>query len=138
MINCLQRTLSRQAEIDLSEYGLSGVQMHTLIYLRIKGLHDEKVCQRDIERETGLRPSSVSSMITVLEKNGFIVREQSQSDARTKYLTLSEKGLKVCIDHKKIVDSGDRFIEEALTPEEQENFKYLLDKILDYSKQNSK
>jgi DNA-binding MarR family transcriptional regulator len=138
MINCLQRTLSRQAEIDLSEYGLSGVQMHTLVFLRIKGLHGEKVCQRDIERETGLRPSSVSSMITVLEKNGFIVREQSQSDARTKYLNLTEKGVTVCEKHKKVMVHGDILIEDALTPEEQESLKYLLNKILDYTKQNKK
>ena len=78
-----------------------------------------------------MRPSSVSTLISNLEKDGFLVRTVSDGDARSKYLELTEKGKYVCIKDKLFMDSCDSAIQNALTEEEQEVFEKLLQKIID-------
>jgi DNA-binding MarR family transcriptional regulator len=135
LICCLQRTLSRVNQVNLSEYGISGAGMHALIFLHKSEKLNTPVCQRDIEHEVGLRPSSVSSMIANLEKEGLISRSQAEGDARTKYLTLTEKGVELCNKNKQLMDHCDEIVEEALSEEEQEELKYLLTKVLEKNKE---
>lgn len=130
MICRLQRELSRQSHINLSDYGLSGVHMHALVFVRVEGLRGRSVCQRDIERQTGLRPSSVSSMLGNLEKKGYLRRVQAEDDMRTKTIVLTQKGLDLCDKNKLVMDRCDRLIECALTEGEQEELKKLLGKVL--------
>lgn len=92
-------------------------------------MRGEKVCQRDVERETGLRPSSVSAMIANLEKAGFLSRASSEDDGRTKYLSLLPPGLEICRRNKALMDKCDEQICSALTDEEQVTLKNLLLKI---------
>jgi DNA-binding MarR family transcriptional regulator len=131
MICCLQRKLSRQNDINLSEYGISGAGLHALIFVKKSQMRDRQVCQRDIEREVGLRPSSVSTMLANLEKNGLIKRSIDQSDARTKFITLTNQGEDLCEKNKKLMDCCDELVQSALTEEEQILLKNLLSKVLD-------
>jgi DNA-binding MarR family transcriptional regulator len=130
MICCLQRELSRQNDIHLSEYGISGVQLHALIFVLKSGKRGEAVCQRDIERELGLRPSSISSMLANLEHKELITRAQAEGDARTKYIALTDKALKLCDENKKLMDSCDALVQSALDDDEQEQLKALLSKVI--------
>jgi DNA-binding MarR family transcriptional regulator len=131
MICRLQRVLTRQNDLKLSEYGISGAQLHALIFIKKSECKGKPVCQRDIEREVGLRPSSISSMLANLEKNGFIVRTYNEGDARVKYITLTDKGHELCEMNKQLMDSCDELIQSALTEEEQEQLEYLLRKTID-------
>jgi DNA-binding MarR family transcriptional regulator len=137
MICCLKRELGRQHDMQLSEYGISGVHMHALIFLLKAEQRGEHVCQRDIERELGLRPSSISTMLSNLEKKGLIVKTQAVGDGRTKYITLTEKALKLCEENKKLMDNNDAFVQSVLSDEEQEQLKDLLEKII-HSLQSNK
>jgi DNA-binding MarR family transcriptional regulator len=110
--------------------------MHALIFLHKSKKLDRPVCQRDIEHEVGLRPSSVSSMIANLEKEGLISRSQAEGDARTKYLTLTDKGEELCNKNKQLMDHCDELVEKALSEEEQLELKILLTKVLDKIKTN--
>ncbi len=127
----LHRALVRQNDINLSEYGISAVQFHALIYIHRNSLKGNSVCQRDIERETGLRPSSVSSMLSTLEGAGFISRTPSKDDARIKYIVLTHKGEQLCLKNKVLMDKCDEEINSALTPEELVTLHALISKILD-------
>ena len=113
-----------------AEYGVSPVQMHAMIFIHINTKEGKKVCQKDVEKQINLRPSSVSTLISNLEKDGFLVRTVSDGDARTKYLELTEKGKDLCIKDKMLVDSCDGAIQSALTEEEQTQFVNLLEKII--------
>ena len=90
---------------------------------------NQKVCQRDIERETGLRPSSVSAMLTNLEKANLIERVSSEEDARTKYIELRPAGAEICEKNKELMDKCDEQICGALSKEEQVQLKNLLSKV---------
>lgn len=98
----------------------------------------KKVCQRDVERETGLRPSSVSNMLANLERADFITRTPAESDARTKYITLRPLGLEICKSNKKLMDKCDEQVCGALTEEEQHSLKKLLSKILGSLENNNR
>jgi DNA-binding MarR family transcriptional regulator len=130
MICRLQRIINRQLDINLSEYGITGVQLHALIFIHISNMKGNKVCQRDLEKDMGLRPSSISSMLANLEKNGLITRSFDEGDARTKHIYLTDKGLEVCNKNKQIMDNGDRYLESCLTEEEQEVLHSVLKKLL--------
>jgi DNA-binding MarR family transcriptional regulator len=115
----------------LSEYGISAAQLNTLIFVKKSQLKNKSVCQRDIEREIGLRPSSISSMLANLEKDGLINRVIDESDARTKFITLTKQGEELCNKNKKIMDRCDEVVQSALTEEEQVQLKCLLTKVMD-------
>ncbi len=125
----LHRALVRNNDVNLAEYGITSVQLHTLIFVHIKTMLNQKVCQRDIERETGLRPSSVSAMLTNLEKANLIERVSSEEDARTKYIELRPAGAEICEKNKELMDKCDEQICGALSKEEQVQLKNLLSKV---------
>ena len=126
----LHRQMRRDNQKLFAEYGISHVQMHAMVFIKIETDEGRKVCQKDIEKQVNLRPSAMSTMLTNLENRGFIVRTVSGGDARTKYVNLTEKGKDLCLKDKLLMDKCDGIVESALTEEEQETFKNLLLKIM--------
>ncbi len=134
-MSCLHAFVVRKTDSVLAEYGLNGMQMHTMVFVLVSNLHGKKICQRDIESETGLRPSSVSSMLSNLERSGLIVRTPAEEDARTKYITLTKEGAELCEKNKELMNKGDEIIQAALTEDEQRELKKLLVKMIEFVKQ---
>ena len=100
----------------------------------------EKIYQKDIEKEFGITRSTASNTTSLLEKKGFLKRNNSEEDQRLKSLVLTEKG----INHVKIVSyelsKFDKEIEDNFTDDELNQFiSYLekLEKILDERKKNN-
>lgn len=122
--------MQRENTALFSEYGINPGQMNALVFVQVQTDNGRRVCQRDIEKYINLRASSVSILLSSLEKSGFIVRTVAEGDARTKYITLTEKGKSICIKNKLLMDRCDALIESALTEEEQRTFLDLLNKIL--------
>ncbi|MDE7439937.1 MAG: winged helix DNA-binding protein [Clostridia bacterium] len=130
LLCCLHRQMSRDNHKLFSEYGITHVQMHAMVFIQRETMEGRRVCQKDIEKQVYLRASAMSTMLTNLEKSGFIVRTVSEGDARTKYVTLTEKGKNVCLKNKLFMEKCDGIVQSALTEEEQETFKNLLLKIM--------
>lgn len=58
--------------------------------------HSASDCfQRDIEAHLGVRRSTVSRILTLMEHNGLIIRESVPEDKRLKKLCVTEKGLQL-------------------------------------------
>ena len=130
LLCCLHRQMSRDNHKLFSEYGITHVQMHAMVFIQRESAEGRKVCQKDIEKQVYLRASAMSTMLTNLEKNGFLVRTVAEGDARTKYVTLTEKGKNVCLKNKMFMEKCDSIVQSALNEEEQETFKNLLLKIM--------
>lgn len=130
LLCCLHRQMSRDNHKLFSEYGITPVQMYAMVFIQKATNAGRYVCQKDIEKQVNLRPSATSTMLTNLEKSGFLMRTVAEGDARTKYVTLTEKGKNVCLRDKLLMDKCDAIIQSALTEEEQEIFKNLLLKIM--------
>ncbi|MBD5632515.1 MAG: winged helix-turn-helix transcriptional regulator [Clostridia bacterium] len=127
----VQRQMSRENAQLFAEYGISPVQMHALVFIIKNADKGLAVCQKDVERELNLRPSSVSSLLSNLERQGFLTRTLADGDARTKRLELTDKGRDICFKDKLLMEKCDGAIASALTGQEQEQLDELLKKIID-------
>ena len=130
----VNREMERRSSENLSSFGISGAQLQTLVYVHRCTLRGEKVCQRDVERELNLRASSVSTLLAGLTSCGYVTRAFAEGDARTKFIELTPKGEQLCLKNRELMDKCDAIIQDALTEEEQVQFKELLLKIFNHIK----
>lgn len=112
------------------ENGVENVTpMHDWIMSYLFWHKDEPVYQRDIEREFSITRSTVTNILQLMERKGYIERQSVPQDARLKKLVLTEEGARI---HEKTLHSlhqTDEFIESLLTPEENAEFLRLLNKL---------
>ncbi|MBP5342623.1 winged helix-turn-helix transcriptional regulator [bacterium] len=102
-ISCMIEQGLRANSLDLS-----GGQCFIISYIHKMG---NKVNQSELENVFGQRRSSISSLITNLEKDGIIERLESLEDKRKKELVLTEKG----INQYKIIRNNINRCENKLT-----------------------
>src|SRR5690606_32706222 len=76
---------------DTGKESLTGMQGWVLGYL--KGNTERDIFQRDLEKEFNIRRATVSGVLQLMERNGLIVREPVEHDARLKKISLTEKGI---------------------------------------------
>lgn len=120
-ISRLHVLLKRRIEHFASEYGITSMQSHIMVFLS-HSCSEREVYQKDVEEEFKIRRSSVSSVLSTMEKNGLIERISSDKDARLKKLILTEKGEQI---HKNISSRIERFdssLASVLDDEEREQF----------------
>ncbi len=128
----VNREMVRHNIESLSAVGITGAQLQTLVFVHKNALAGKRVCQRDVEHELNLRPSSVSAMLSNLTSGGYITRSYAEGDARTKFIGLTLKGEEICQKNRELMDKCDAVIQDALTEEEQEQLRALLVKIFDH------
>lgn len=115
----------RLADENLARRGITSTQVHVLAYI---SRHDEKggVPQKDLETAFQIRRSSVSAVISNMEKGGWITRTGAEGDGRVKILSLTEKGKKL---DRELIGYMKELEEEligAFEPEERELFREYL------------
>lgn len=103
--------------------------MHGWIMEYLYRNSDTPVFQRDIEREFSITRSTVTNILQLMERKGYIERQSVPQDARLKRLVLTEKG--ACIREKTMqaLHQTDEFVESLLTPEENAELLRLLNKL---------
>lgn len=114
-----------------ARYGLTGIQSRIISYIACTP-PGQDVFQKDIEKCFGIRRSSVTSVISNLEQNGFLQRRAVPGDARLKKLILTPAGLAI---HKEITDSILKFEQSlcsVLTEKEKSQLMDMLKRIIDF------
>lgn len=118
LINTLSHQLKRQMCIHEGEDSLTtNMQRLVLHYILFQSL-ERDIYQKDVEKEFQIRRSTATGTLQILEKNGFIIREQVKQDARLKKLVPTEKARGV----RQHILGNIRYIEELLArgiPEEK-------------------
>ena len=102
-------------------------RVNNLIFRKINQFH--RVYQRDIEREFSITRSTVTNILQLMERKGYIQRQSVPQDARLKRLILTEEGVRV---HEKTMLSlhqTDEFVAGLLTEEENAELLRLLNKL---------
>lgn len=130
-INIASHQLRRTLSNLFAQYGLTGIQSRILGYLGAAAAKGNDVYQRDIEKNFGIRRSSVTSVITNLERSGFVTRQPVPGDARLKKLTLTEKGTETNRLIGRSVAAFEDTLRDCLTPQEQELLLQILHKIIE-------
>lgn len=90
---------------------------------------NEDVFQKDIENRFGIRRSTVTKLLQLMESNGLITRTAVLSDARLKKITLTEKAVSMHEHFREEIDRFETAIAAGLTEEETEMFFRITDKI---------
>lgn len=103
--------------------------MHGWIIEYLYRHRDEPVFQRDIEREFSITRSTVTNILQLMERKGYIRRLSVPQDARLKQLVLTEEGV---LFHEKTLLSfhqTDDYVAGLLTEEENAELLRLLNKL---------
>lgn len=90
----IENSLNRIFGSVALKYGLTGKQFFILGFV-LKQSKKGEITQKDIENFGNVRKSSVSSIISNLEKNGFIVRKPSEKDSRVNIILPTEKAYEI-------------------------------------------
>lgn len=85
--------------------------------------------QKDIENRFGIRRSTVTKVLQLMESNGIVKRTAVMSDARLKKITLTEKGVSMHEHFRREIDSFEKMLSAGLTNEELDSFFTIMEKI---------
>ena len=103
--------------------------MHGWIIGYLYRHRDAAVFQRDIEREFSITRSTVTNILQLMERKGYIERRSVPQDARLKQLVLTEEGIRF---HEKTMlcfHQTDDYVAGLLTAEENAELLRLLSKL---------
>ncbi|CDM70206.1 Transcriptional regulator, MarR family [Clostridium bornimense] len=127
-IDILSNKFKRVINHKISKYGVTGIQGKIIGFIKFESVKRD-VFQKDIEEEFDIRRSSVTSVITLLEKKGYVRRVSVLKDARLKKLVLTEKGLEL---HSKVhndIDDFENYVKDELTEDEMNLFIDILNRV---------
>ena len=131
-IGHLSKIIRCAANANLAKNGvdITGAQLRLLGYIRCCNEHGKCVYQRDIESEFQIKRSSVASILANLERGGYIVRTVDDSDARTKKVMLTEKGISTDRAMMENLSKLENTISADMTEEEREMFISLIKRAI--------
>lgn len=100
---------------------------YLLRYLYENQSHD--VFQRDIEKKFSLSRSAVTASLQAMEKNGLIVREGVDQDARLKRILLTQKARDLHIQIEKEIEDFETYLTAGVTDKERAVFLEVVRKM---------
>ena len=127
-VHMLSRLLKRNTDIEVTKYGITGVQSAMIGFIYEKSKRKD-VFAKDIEKAFDLRRASSAGLIQNMEKNGLIKREMVGNDARLKKIVLTEKALELRRKLDKSIKNMEKKMQAGLTKEEVEKYLELTKKM---------
>lgn len=106
---------------------LTGMQGWIIRFIYLN--RDIEVFQKDIEKEFNIRRSTATGMLKLLEKNGYLIRESVNYDARLKKLVLTEKAIVIQQKIEKKINEIEKTLVIGLSEEEIKSFHVIIEKI---------
>lgn len=127
------RTLSLEIKraVDVKKSAKEGCCTNTHGWV-IGYLYDNRnknVYQKDIEKQFGVRRPTMTEILKLMEKNGFVKRVRDEKDARLKRIELTDLALKIHENHEKDIESFENRIRKGVSDEELDCFFRVMDKI---------
>lgn len=124
--NLCKRLIDQRAFGDLAEKPTK-TQTWVMNYLYENQGRD--VFQRDIQEQFDVRRSTVTGILQLMEKNGWITRQPVGEDARLKKIELTPQAIEL---HERVgacIRKTEEQLSAGLTPEEKAEFFRLCNKI---------
>lgn len=100
----LNRKMQRYFSSFFTGTAVTSIQALVLQYLIVE-TKKRDVFPKDLEEFLEIKPSSVTSLISNLERNGYLRRESLVKDGRYKKLVLTEKTMEMEEEIEKCIDS---------------------------------
>lgn len=119
MIHILSCQMKRNRLVEEMDYNdeLTSMQKHVLKHILLETIHKD-VYQKDIEEEFQIRKPTVSGILKLMEKNGFIYRESVPSDARLKRIIPTKKAEALRPDILAHIQKREAILTEGISEED--------------------
>ena len=129
-IHCTDLKLSRNLSAHVRKSGVDEVtMMHGWIIRYLYENREHDIFQKDIEQRFSVGRSTVTNLLQLMEKKGFVKRESVKQDARLKKVVLTEKGIASQESFEEIVENIEEELSEGILEEELHTFYKVLDQI---------
>ena len=129
-IHCADLKLSRNLSAHVRKSGVDEVtMMHGWIIRYLYENREQDIFQKDIEQRFAVGRSTVTNLLQLMEKKGFVRRESVKQDARLKKVILTEKGIASQESFEDIVEHIEEELSEGISEEELHIFYKVLDQI---------
>lgn len=103
--------------------------MHGWIMGYLHSHSDVPIYQKDMEASFGIAKSTVTNILKLMEKKGYLTRVTDPSDTRCKRICLTEEGVCVHLETVKIIKALHKELETGITEEERQVFFRIIDKM---------
>lgn len=103
--------------------------MHGWILGFLYDNQERDIFQKDIEKEFSIARSTVTCIVKLMEKKGYIKRESVAQDARLKKLVLTENGRNIHEMHMNDIDVLEERCKRNISQEELKNFWSVAEKL---------
>lgn len=108
---------------------LTNTQARILKFLFIN--QNIPIYQSDIEKEIGVRRSTMSGILDTMAKNNLIIRKISLVDSRKKKVELTSYSLNKYKEIESKISSFEKVLLKGVTKEEKDLFIKIIDKLKD-------
>ena len=103
--------------------------MHGWIMGYLHNNEDRSIYQKTIESEFNIRRSTVTNILQLMEKKGYISRETVDGDARLKRIVLTPQGREIAVRTRNMIDKMEECLAKDIEPQELECFYKVAGKI---------
>lgn len=129
MINCISNRLRNRSQEVHTQLGIGSAQGKILNYVLVES-EAHSVYQKDLEREFGLRPSTVTEMLNALEQKKLIQRVSDEWDGRYKKIVFTEKARSMKDRIRQEVEETEHLLLQGITEQEKQEFLRIAEKML--------
>lgn len=129
MINRISNRLRRRSLKVQESIGISGAQGNILDYILVESVH-RNVYQKEIEKEFGLRPSTATEALKLLEEKGLICRIPEEKDGRYKRIVFTQKARDVQTALRREIEESESVLLREISVSEQRQFLEIAKKML--------
>ncbi len=137
-VKAINHLMQRKIFTAAAKEGLDKVTvMHGWIIGYLINNDEKDIYQKDIESKFSISPSTVTNILKLMEKKGYIKRTSVDSDARLKKISLTESGKQIGTVIVNAFLENEQFVSNILNDEEKEMFFILANKLrngLEYQK----
>ncbi len=137
-IHRINHMIDRYLSLRIQDSGMDeSTLMHGWIMRYLYENRDRDIFQKDIEKAFSIGRSTVTGIIQLLERKGYVCRESVACDARLKKVMLTDVGIKNNESIRSMISALDQMLEEGIEEEEFRVFYQVLDKIKENLKKNN-
>lgn len=129
MINCISNRLRNRSQEVHTQLGIGSAQGKILNYVLVES-EAHSVYQKDLEREFGLRPSTVTEMLNALEQKKLIQRVSDEWDGRYKKIVFTEKARSMKDRIRQEIEETEHLLLQGITEQEKQEFLRIAGKML--------
>lgn len=124
MIHNLTKEIVRKSHPITDKPPLTQLQAGIMGYLYHN--QEKSICQKHIEEKFNISGATVSNTLQVMEKNGLIIRNCMDEDARLKKITMTQTALQDHMLVEEHMQMMERKMREGMSDTEQEELFRLL------------